>query len=931
MLATTTWNDVAMVLTISTFVMVWVLVMITVGVKLRRQSQVAPATPKPANQPAAAHWAEDSLTVISRITQRFCPRCRAPLAADAPEGLCPACLMAGGLASAAAVEPASGFAVTTPPSGSKTPTQGEWSNLAERFPHLELLELLGRGGMGAVYKARQKNLDRIVALKVIPPEAAKDPTFAERFQREARAMARLNHANIVTVYDFGQIGDLYYLLMEYVDGVNLRHALRAARLAPTEALAIVPQICDALQYAHDQGVVHRDIKPENILLDRLGRVKIADFGLAKILSQSPDNFTLTGTQQVMGTPRYMAPEQIERPSTVDHRADIYSLGVVFYEMLTGELPLGRFEPPSQKVQVDVRIDNVVLRTLEKEPERRYQRASHVKTELTSQSPPTWHTPIPSAKPSDGAYPGNVPVGSAIAIAAVMGLAGLFGVAFSLGSAAYANINLPWFSGPWWGWMFGGGVGGLLGGLGLLVGAYNVYRYVPGAFGDISARRPILEQISAAVATAGHCLRTLSRSKGDCWVGGVCGGLGEHTPFPAWCWRLLFIVLIFGYGVGFIVYIIMAICLPVGKEKPASPPSLGPATDWLRRLSRVDDDAWLGGVCGGLGRYTPIPSWCWRVLFLVLMFVFGVGFIPYVLLWICLPGPRESGDEAAKNQPSGEAAPADDRPSWHPPAPATKSGTPQPRARFGTAVFIAAGVLIAVIGMAACFAMYFTRSTIQPFAVPAELDAHASNPLNKKRSSTSDFDRLLKSLQDESSDDRKLSFIKLVSRSNQFVVEQARELLKAFDFDTHRVQAAVLLYPCITDPKNFFLALDEFDSNSSRVSVRQQLELDKDPKPLAEESGDGVSGKELQLLIRGVKQKSTDVARVTFVRIISHGREFKCDQARELLAAFDFDTERENAAVAIYPRLNDPQNFYRTLEAFQFDPGRQSVRKRLKLD
>ena len=147
--------------------------------------------------------------------------------------------------------------------------------------------------MGAVYKARQKNLDRIVALKVIPPEAAKDPAFAERFTREARALARLNHPNIVTVYDFGQAGDVYYLLMEYVDGVNLRHALQASRLQPHEALAIVPQICDALQYAHDQGVVHRDIKPENILLDRSGRVKIADFGLAKLLGKGPDDFTLT--------------------------------------------------------------------------------------------------------------------------------------------------------------------------------------------------------------------------------------------------------------------------------------------------------------------------------------------------------------------------------------------------------------------------------------------------------------------------------------------------------------------------------------------------------------------------------------------------------------------------------------------------------------
>jgi predicted Ser/Thr protein kinase len=341
--------------------------------------------------------------LVARITLRFCPRCRAPLAPDAPEGLCPACLMAVGMASGAAIDAANGMAVTTPPSGSQPPSAGEWENLAERFPQLELLELLGRGGMGAVYKARQKHLDRFVALKVIPPEAAKDPAFVERFNREARALARLNHPNIVAVYDFGQVGDVFYLVMEYVDGVNLRHALKASRLAPSEALAIVPQICDALQYAHDQGVVHRDIKPENVLLDRSGRVKIADFGLAKMLGKGPDDFTLTRTQQVMGTPRYMAPEQIETPTAVDHRADIYSLGVVLYEMLTGELPLGRFQPPSQKVHVDVQIDRVVLRALEKEPDRRYQRASQVKTELASATRPGWQTPAPAVKHGDAPW------------------------------------------------------------------------------------------------------------------------------------------------------------------------------------------------------------------------------------------------------------------------------------------------------------------------------------------------------------------------------------------------------------------------------------------------------------------------------------------------------------------------------------------------
>ena len=165
---------------------------------------------------------------------------------------------------------------------------------------------------------------------------------------------------------------------------NLRQLERAGKLSPREALQIVTQICEALQYAHDEGIVHRDIKPENVLLDKKGRVKIADFGLAKILGREPQDFHLTGAGQVMGTPHYMAPEQVEHPQAVDHRADIYSLGVVFYEILTGELPLGKFAPPSSRthgMQIDVRLDEVVLHALEKEPGRRYQHASEVKTDV----------------------------------------------------------------------------------------------------------------------------------------------------------------------------------------------------------------------------------------------------------------------------------------------------------------------------------------------------------------------------------------------------------------------------------------------------------------------------------------------------------------------------------------------------------------------
>jgi serine/threonine protein kinase len=261
--------------------------------------------------------------------------------------------------------------------------------LAPFFPQYEILELVGRGGMGAVYKAVQKGLQRTVAIKVLPADAAGDPTFAERFTREGRALARLDHANIVDIYDSGVAGGLYYFVMEYVDGANLRQMVRAGKVEPKQALRIVSQVCDALQYAHEEGIVHRDIKPENILVDRRGRVKIADFGLAKLLGAAPTDLTLTRTQQAMGTPHYMAPEQWEKPGEVDHRADIYALGVVFYELLTGELPLGRFAPPSQKLQVDVKVDEVVLKSLAKEPALRYQSASAVRTDVDriSAAPP----------------------------------------------------------------------------------------------------------------------------------------------------------------------------------------------------------------------------------------------------------------------------------------------------------------------------------------------------------------------------------------------------------------------------------------------------------------------------------------------------------------------------------------------------------------
>ncbi|HVU38987.1 MAG TPA: protein kinase [Opitutales bacterium] len=349
-------------------------------------NQPAPASASPA-QPAASRPAG------------VCPKCGAPLPPDAPEGLCPRCLLQMNLGAPTQFPgtAAASFTTSTPP----PPPAPE--DIAKHFPQLEILECLGRGGMGVVYKARQPRLNRLVALKILAPGRQQDPQFADRFLREAQALARLSHPNIVTVYDFGESDGLYYLLMEYVDGVTLRGLLHGTKLEPVQALAIVPRICEALQYAHEQGVVHRDIKPENVLIDKQGRVKIADFGIARMLGVEglPAH---TRDRYVIGTPYYMAPEQVEKPLEVDHRADIYSLGVVFYEMLTGELPLGRFALPSQKVSVDVRLDDIVLRTLEKEPQRRYQHASEVRTDVENVSGITTGTPAPIPGVNLGAPP-----------------------------------------------------------------------------------------------------------------------------------------------------------------------------------------------------------------------------------------------------------------------------------------------------------------------------------------------------------------------------------------------------------------------------------------------------------------------------------------------------------------------------------------------
>ncbi len=268
--------------------------------------------------------------------------------------------------------------------GWQPPTVAEAARL---FPQYEVSALLGRGGMGAVYQGRQTELDRLVAIKLLPLEVSVDRDFADRFRREARAMAKLQHPNIIDVHDFGTTAEGHlYFVMEYVDGTNLDAMIRGPGLEPAQALHIIGSVCDALAYAHAEGVVHRDIKPANVMVSKKGRVKVADFGLARLADAEAEQLGHTVTGTVMGTPDYMAPEQ-KRGMNVDHRADIYSLGVMLYEMLCREVPQGIFDPPSHRVAVDSRVDQVVIKAMQQQPDRRYQSTQEMKADVDAAGTP----------------------------------------------------------------------------------------------------------------------------------------------------------------------------------------------------------------------------------------------------------------------------------------------------------------------------------------------------------------------------------------------------------------------------------------------------------------------------------------------------------------------------------------------------------------
>src|SRR5262245_47849370 len=251
---------------------------------------------------------------------------------------------------------------------------------------------IAQGGMAEVYLAHDGRLDRPVALKALFPEYAREPSFVERFRREAQAAANLNHPNIVSIYDWGQESGTYFIVMEYVEGRSLRDLIRSqGPLEPNQAAEITGEIASALAFAHRSGVVHRDVKPGNVLLTRAGNVKVTDFGIAR--AGASDGLTQTGS--VMGTATYFSPEQAQGLA-VDGRSDVYSLGVVLYEMVTGVVPFTgdspvavayrhvREEPmpPSQRnPDVPADLEQIILTALAKDPDQRYQTADDLRADL----------------------------------------------------------------------------------------------------------------------------------------------------------------------------------------------------------------------------------------------------------------------------------------------------------------------------------------------------------------------------------------------------------------------------------------------------------------------------------------------------------------------------------------------------------------------
>ncbi|MGA0845136.1 MAG: serine/threonine-protein kinase [Luteolibacter sp.] len=254
----------------------------------------------------------------------------------------------------------------------------EPSELAPMFPSYHIDCLIATGGMGAVYRALQKSLDRMVAIKILPQEFSQDAAFCESFEAEAKAMARLNHPNLIGVYDFGEVSGMLFIIMEYVDGKSLFHSSHGLAIDPNETIRLVSGICSGLAHAHEHGIIHRDIKPSNILLDLQARPKIGDFGLAR-----PVDRKIQEGEEIFGTPHYTAPEVVNSPMAIDHHADIFSVGVMLHELLTGKLPADDPRPASAIVQCHPKFDAIIRRATDPNPALRYPSAQMLCEDLES--------------------------------------------------------------------------------------------------------------------------------------------------------------------------------------------------------------------------------------------------------------------------------------------------------------------------------------------------------------------------------------------------------------------------------------------------------------------------------------------------------------------------------------------------------------------
>ncbi|HSP43302.1 MAG TPA: protein kinase [Luteolibacter sp.] len=259
--------------------------------------------------------------------------------------------------------------MSLPENGFRAPLPEE---LAPLFPSYQILSLIATGGMGAVYHAMQTSLEREVAIKILPVEFGNDPGFCEAFAAEAKAMAKLNHPNLIGVYDFGEVEGMLFIVMEYVPGQSLHDACNGSAVEPGEVIRLMTGISLGLAHAHQHGILHRDIKPANILLDSHVQPKIGDFGLAR-----PVDAQVGDGEAIFGTPGYTAPEVLEPPHTMDQRADIFSLGVLLHELLTGMIPGDDPRTPSEISLCDPRFDAVVHKATHPDPQQRYHSASEI--------------------------------------------------------------------------------------------------------------------------------------------------------------------------------------------------------------------------------------------------------------------------------------------------------------------------------------------------------------------------------------------------------------------------------------------------------------------------------------------------------------------------------------------------------------------------